>query len=62
MKNKLQEIRWERNLSLRQLSAKSGVSRSVINGLENSEMSNPTVRTALRLANAFDVSVEELFG
>lgn len=62
MKNKLQEIRWERNLSLRQLSAKSGVSRSVINGLENSEMSNPTVRTALRLANAFGVSVEELFG
>lgn len=61
MKNNIQKMRWERDWSLRELSAKSGVSRAVINRLENDGEQNPTIQTAFLLANAFGISVEELF-
>lgn len=61
MKNNIQKMRWERDWSLRELSAKSGVSRAVINRLENDGEQNSTIQTAFLLANAFGISVEELF-
>lgn len=60
MKNNLQKIRWEKNLSQKTLSQKSGVSQSVISSVENG-LTTPNLATALRLAKALGVSVEEIF-
>lgn len=60
MKNNLQKIRWEKNLSQKTLSQKSGVSQSVISSVENG-LTMPNLITALRLAKALGVSVEEIF-
>lgn len=60
MKNNLQKIRWEKNLSQKTLSQKSGVSQSVISSVENG-LTTPNLSTALRLAKALGVSVEEIF-
>lgn len=60
MKNNLQKIRWEKNLSQKTLSQKSGVSQSVISSVENG-LTTPNLTTALRLAKALGVSVEEIF-
>lgn len=61
MKNNLQKIRWNKNWSQLQLSIKSGVPQSVISDIENNIITNPGVYTALRLAKALSVSVEDIF-
>lgn len=61
MKNNLQKIRWDKNWSQLQLSMKSGVSQSAISEIENNIDSNPSVYTALRLAKALSVTVEDMF-
>ncbi len=53
MKNKLQELRWEKNWSQNQLVIRSGVSQSIISSIENNQLENPRVATALKLAKAF---------
>lgn len=60
MKNNLQKIRWEKNLSQKTLSQKSGVPQSVISSVENG-LTIPNLTTALRLAKTLEVSVEEIF-
>ncbi len=60
MKNNLQKIRWEKNLSQKTLAQKSGVPQSVISSVENG-LTTPNLTTALRLAKALGVSVEEIF-
>lgn len=60
MKNNLQKIRWEKNLSQKTLSQKSGVSQSVISSVENG-LTIPNLITALRLAKALGVAVEDIF-
>jgi DNA-binding XRE family transcriptional regulator len=62
MFNRLQELRWERNLSQSQLERMSGVKRQAIARIENNMLTNPTVFTAIRLAHALGVSVEDIFG
>ena len=57
MKHKLQQLRWEKNWSEEQLARKSGVSKSTICRLENSENVNPTIDVAFRLADALQVDV-----
>lgn len=61
MKHKLQRLRWEKNWSEEQLARKSGVSKSTICRLENSENVNPTIEVAFRIADALKVDVRELF-
>lgn len=60
MKNNLQKIRWEKNLSQKTLSQKSGVPQSVISSVENG-LTIPNLITALRLAKALGVAVEDIF-
>ena len=60
MKNNLQKIRWEMNLSQKALSQKSGVPQSVISSVENG-LTIPNLATALRLAKALNVTVEDIF-
>lgn len=61
MKNRLQELRWNKGWSQSQLSRISGVSQSVISEIENDIEENPRVYTAIRLAHALSVSVEDIF-
>lgn len=60
MRNKVQEVRWEKNWSQMQLSQKSTVPQSVICDIENNNR-DPHISTALKLARALSVSVESLF-
>lgn len=61
MKNRLQEIRWEKDWSLTQLSKKSGVPKPTITLIENGNTDNPRIGTCIRLAHALGVEVEEIF-
>lgn len=54
------EIRTSKNLSLRDLSEKSGVSKTQINDIENG-LKHPSVLTLCELAYALDVQPESLF-
>ncbi|QNM06078.1 helix-turn-helix transcriptional regulator [Qiania dongpingensis] len=61
MKNKLQQLRWDSNLSQQQLAIKSGVKRSIISNIENGHTTNPSIVTALKLAKALNVTIEDIF-
>lgn len=61
MKNRLQEMRWEKNWSQAQLAMRSNVPRSTIGYIENNQFENPRVYTAIKLAHALGVSVEDIF-
>ena len=60
MKNYLQEIRWDKNWSQKYLSMRSQVPQSVISEIENNN-EIPIVLTALKLARALSVRVEDIF-
>lgn len=61
MKNRLKELRWEKNWTQTQLARLSGVSQPDIYKIENGIHANPGVYTVLRLAKALSVSVEDIF-
>ena len=54
------EIRRIKNMTLRDLSIKSGISRTEINNIEN-KLKDPTIRTLCLLSLALDVSLQDLF-
>jgi len=54
------EIRRIKNMTLRDLSIKSGISRTEINNIENN-LKDPTIRTLCLLSLALDVSLQDLF-
>ena len=60
MKNRIQEMRWERNWSQEQLARIAKVSRFTINRIENEQ---PDVRTStsIKIAKAFKTEVSDLF-
>ncbi|UWO79525.1 helix-turn-helix domain-containing protein [Enterocloster asparagiformis] len=47
-------------MTLRDLSIKSGISRTEINNIENN-LKDPTIRTMCLLSLALDVSLQDLF-
>ncbi|QGM45894.1 helix-turn-helix domain-containing protein [Methylocystis heyeri] len=55
----VQRLRKAYNLSLSELSAQSGVAKSIISQIERNE-TNPTLATIWRLAQALDVSIERV--
>ena len=61
MKNRGQELRWEKDWSQEQLARRSGVSRKNIEHIENGTVNSPSVYTALKLAKALSVLVEDIF-
>ena len=60
MKNRLQEVRWAKDWSQNQLARISGIPQSVISNIENNYCL-PNIATALKLARALSMTVEELF-
>jgi putative transcriptional regulator len=60
MKNKLRVLRAERQWSQGELSQKLGVSRQAINAIET-EKHDPSLDLAFRMAQLFEMSIEQLF-
>ncbi len=60
LKNKLKEIRTEKNLSQSELAEMVGVSRNTISSIETGQFS-PTAKLALILCIALDKKFEEVF-
>lgn len=60
MKNRIEEIRKERNIRQEDFAKELGVSRQTISSLENGRY-NPSVLLAYKIAKYFDLSIEEVF-
>lgn len=56
----LKEKRKERNLTLAQLSEKTGISTTHINDIENN-IKEPSISMIVRIAKALDLKVEDLY-
>ena len=59
-KNQLQEIMDEREISYRQLSRKTGISRSTLQRIANFNQS-PTQDTMIAIARGLNMDVDEVF-
>lgn len=55
------ELRLKENMTQEELSQKSGVARSIINGLESGRTETTTTKTLLKIARALEVGVADLF-
>ena len=60
LRNRLREVRAERNLTQAQLAELAGVSRKTINTVEN-EVFIPSTLLSLKLAKVLGLKVEDLF-
>ncbi|MGE7951661.1 helix-turn-helix transcriptional regulator [Lysinibacillus xylanilyticus] len=60
MKIKLKEIREYRGLSRYRLAKISGVNDSTLQMIENSESPNPTFKIMCKIADALEVSLDDL--
>lgn len=58
---KIKECRNELNISQEQLSRKSGVSRTIISGLENGTITVTTTETLLKISKALNKKVSDIF-
>lgn len=56
----LKEKRKEKKFTLSQLSAKTGISTTHINDIENN-IKEPSISMLVRIAKALDVKVEDLY-
>lgn len=60
MKNRLKDLRTERNWTQADLAQRVGVSRQTINAIEKGKF-DPSLPLAFRLAKLFNLTVEEIF-
>ena len=60
MKNRIEEIRKERNIRQEDFAKELGVSRQTISSLENGRY-NPSILLAYKIAKYFNLSIEEVF-
>ena len=60
MRNKLEEIRKQRNITQEELASALEVSRQTIGSLENGRY-NPSIILAFKIARYFGLSIEEIF-
>jgi putative transcriptional regulator len=60
MKNRIRVLRAEKDWSQAELAERVRVSRNSINAVENGRF-DPSLPLAFRIADAFDLSVEEVF-
>ncbi|MFA5049351.1 MAG: helix-turn-helix transcriptional regulator [Patescibacteria group bacterium] len=59
---RLKELRKERNWTQQKLAEKAGLSFNAITKIEQGAAKHPTLRTLLKLADAFEVSLDVLVG
>lgn len=55
------ELRENQRITQSQLAEKSGVARSIINGLETGRTKTTTTKTLFRIAGALNVGINDLF-
>lgn len=60
MKNRLEELRKQRNIKQEELAAALEVSGQTIGSLENGRY-NPSILLAFKIARYFNMSIEEIF-
>ncbi|WP_178042663.1 helix-turn-helix domain-containing protein [Frisingicoccus sp.] len=60
MKNRLEELRKQRNIKQEELAEALEVSRQTIGSLENGRY-NPSIILAFKIARYFNMSIEEIF-
>ena len=60
MKNRLKDLRTERNWTQADLAQRVRVSRQTINAIEKGKF-DPSLPTAFRLAKLFNLKIEEVF-
>ena len=58
---KIKEKRIEIGITQEELAEKSGVSRTIICSLESGKNCNTTAKTLLRIANALNCTVNDIF-
>ena len=58
---RIRECRKEKKMSQCELAEKSGVSRTIISGLENGTITTTTTDTLLKIAKALDTQVADIF-
>lgn len=58
---KIREAREAADMSQEELAKKSGVSRTIISGLENGAIKNTSVKTLVAIAQALDTTVDAIF-
>ncbi|WP_282937764.1 helix-turn-helix domain-containing protein [Paenibacillus sp. RC67] len=57
---RVRKLRLERGLSLSELSQASGVAKSYLSTLERNIQSNPSIQLLDKIADALDISLEQL--
>ncbi len=62
LSKKLKELRKKRNWTQQKLAEKAGVSFNAITKIEQGAAEHPTLKTLLKLADAFSISLDELVG
>jgi len=62
LSKKLKELRKERNWTQQKLAEKAGLSFNAVTKIEQGAAEHPTLKTLLKLANAFDVTLDKLVG
>ncbi|MCK5034529.1 MAG: helix-turn-helix transcriptional regulator [Candidatus Sabulitectum sp.] len=60
MKNRLRVLRAEKEISQKHLADEVGLSRQTVNSIERGKF-NPSIVTALKIAEFFDIPVDEVF-
>lgn len=61
MGTEIRDARLEQNLSQKDLAKRSGVSRSIISGLENGKITVVKTSTIKRIADALNKKVSDIF-
>ncbi len=60
LKNRLRVLRAEKEISQKDLAEEVGLSRQTVNSIERGKF-NPSIITALKIADYFAVRVDEVF-
>lgn len=58
---KIKDIRENKRMSQEELAIASGVSRTIISGLETGSKQNATAKTLVKIAGALGVSVHDVY-
>lgn len=61
METRLKEVRTEKGFSQEELAEKSGISRTIISGLENGKVECVTTNTMRAIAQALGCRVSDIF-
>lgn len=62
LSNKIEQLRKEKGYTFAKLSELSGISTGRLSDLVSGKRNNPTMDTLIKLADALDVTLDELVG